>query len=127
MASLPTYRVGSTLGLVLLLSSCVNALAAPPAADYPIQPVPFTAVSFADGFWAPRLETNRQVTVRHNFAKCETTNRIRNFEVAGGQRAGCLRGPVRLQRLGRLQGDRGRVLLACACGPIPSSTSTSTG
>ena len=105
----------SSLGVVLagLTLAAASATAASPAADYPIRPVPFTAVSFEDGFWAPRLETNRKVTVRHNFAKCETTGRIRNFDVAAGARAGGLRGALRLRRLRRLQGDRGRLLLAC--------------
>jgi DUF1680 family protein len=62
------------------------------AADYPIRPVPFTAVAIADGFWSPRLETNRRVTLRHNFAKCETTHRIRNFAVAGGLEPGAFEG-----------------------------------
>jgi hypothetical protein len=58
--------------------------AAAPAGDYPIRPVPFTAVAIDDGFWSPRLETNRAVTVRHDFDKCETTGRVANFAVAGG-------------------------------------------
>ncbi len=67
------------------LAVAVSARAAAAAGvDYPIRPVPFTAVQIADGFWAPRLETNRSVTVRHDFDKCETTGRIANFAVAGG-------------------------------------------
>ena len=31
--------------------------------DYPITAVPFTAVTLADRFWLPRLETNRTVTI----------------------------------------------------------------
>ena len=42
------------------------------------------AVQVAEGFWWPRLETNRQVTVWYDFGKCEDTGRIANFEVAGG-------------------------------------------
>ena len=30
--------------------------------DYPVQPVPFTAVHLNDVFWAPRIETNRTAT-----------------------------------------------------------------
>lgn len=52
--------------------------------DYPIQPVPFTKVHFADSFWAPRLETNRTVTLPYDFQKCEETGRISNFAKAGG-------------------------------------------
>ena len=68
-------------GLVLGVSA---RAAAAPGADYPIRPVPFTAVEIKDGFWSPRLETNRAVTVRHDFDKCETTGRVANFAVAGG-------------------------------------------
>jgi DUF1680 family protein len=64
------------------------APAAAPVADYPIRPVPFTAVAIGDAFWSPRLETNKRTTVRHNFAKCESTSRIRNFEVAASPEKG---------------------------------------
>ena len=50
--------------------------------DYPIQPVPFTAVEVGPGFWAPRMETNRRVTVPYCFARCEDTGRIHNFVAA---------------------------------------------
>ena len=69
------------VGLVVGVSARATAA---PGADYPIRPVPFTAVEIKDGFWSPRLETNRAVTVRHDFDKCETTGRIANFAVAGG-------------------------------------------
>ncbi|HOC90463.1 MAG TPA: glycoside hydrolase family 127 protein, partial [bacterium] len=52
--------------------------------DYPIQPVPFTSVHIEDQFWAPRIETNRAVTIPHAFAQSEKTGRIANFSVAGG-------------------------------------------
>ena len=57
--------------------------------DYPITPVPFTGVTFDDGFWLPRLTTNREVTIPYDFAKCEETGRIDNFAKA----AGLLEGP----------------------------------
>ena len=60
--------------------------------DYPIRPVPFTAVRVDDSFWAPRLKTNRDTTVGYCFAKCEETGRIANFEVAGGLRKGGFQG-----------------------------------
>ncbi|HLK91783.1 MAG TPA: glycoside hydrolase family 127 protein [Polyangia bacterium] len=47
-----------------------------------IDPVPFTRVTLNDGFWAPRLELNRTVTIPHGFAKCEQEGRLRNFERA---------------------------------------------
>jgi DUF1680 family protein len=73
---------------LLLLIAAATAGAAGTEPDYPIRPVPFTAVEIADGFWSPRLETNRRVTVPHDLEKCETTGRIANFEVAGGLREG---------------------------------------
>ncbi len=52
--------------------------------DYPIAPVPFTAVRLTDAFWAPRIEINRTVTIPAIFRKCEETGRIDNFAIAGG-------------------------------------------
>lgn len=52
--------------------------------DYPIRPVPFTEVKLTDHFWRPRLETNRAITIRHVFRKCEETGRMDNFSLAGG-------------------------------------------
>jgi len=52
--------------------------------DYPVSPVPFTSVHINEGFWKPRLDTNREVTIPFDFAKCEETGRINNFAVAGG-------------------------------------------
>jgi DUF1680 family protein len=46
--------------------------------------VPFTDVTVADEFWAPRMETNGKVTVAYDFEKCEQTGRIDNFAKAGG-------------------------------------------
>jgi DUF1680 family protein len=56
--------------------------------DYTITPAPFTAITFADAFWRPRLETNRRVTLPFNFRKCEETGRIDNFAKAAGQKEG---------------------------------------
>ena len=53
-----------------------------PNHDYPVQPVPFTAVHLADVFWAPRIETNRQVTIPFAFQQCELSGRVDNFERA---------------------------------------------
>ena len=50
-----------------------------PPRDYPVKPVPFTNVHFNDGFWAPRIEVNRTVSIPFAFEKCEETGRITNF------------------------------------------------
>src|SRR6266849_3522887 len=55
---------------------------AKPNHDYPVQPVPFTAVHLNDAFWAPRIETNRQVTIPFAFQQCELSGRVDNFERA---------------------------------------------
>ena len=47
--------------------------------DYPVKPVPFTAVHVTDGFWAPRIEINRTVTIPFAFQKDEETGRLDNF------------------------------------------------
>ncbi len=60
--------------------------------DYPIKPVPFTSVHIKDDFWSKRLETNRKVTLPHNFKKCEETGRIDNFAKAAGLMPGRYRG-----------------------------------
>ncbi|MCF6287403.1 MAG: glycoside hydrolase family 127 protein, partial [Candidatus Hydrogenedentes bacterium] len=70
--------------LIIFLGSVLPVSLAHGASDYPIQPVPFTQVHFNDDFWAPRLETNRTVTLPYDFQKCEETGRISNFAKAGG-------------------------------------------
>ena len=70
------------------LSAALLLGAAGPARDYPVKPVPFTAVHLADRFWLPRIEVNRAVTIPFAFAKCEETKRVWNFERA----AAALRG-----------------------------------
>ncbi len=74
------------------IMSLLAATTAAAPRDYPIQPVPFTNVKVQDAFWTPRFETNRTVTVRYDFQKCEETGRIANFEVAGGLMKGGFQG-----------------------------------
>src|SRR5215470_2991143 len=50
-----------------------------PTRDYPVKPVPFTSVHVNDAFWAPRIETNRTVTIPFAFQKDEETGRVDNF------------------------------------------------
>lgn len=56
--------------------------------DYPIQPVLFTAVKFTDNFWAPRIKTNHEITIPFTLGKCESTGRLKNFEIAAGLKTG---------------------------------------
>jgi DUF1680 family protein len=66
---------------VILLSGCSKKSS---TADYPIQPVPFTSVKLTDNFWAPRIKKNATVTIPIAFGYCESTGRVKNFEIAGG-------------------------------------------
>ncbi len=52
------------------------------AADYPIQPVPFTAVRVTGGFWQEKQEVNRTVTVPFALQQCEESGRLKNFDLA---------------------------------------------
>ena len=71
------------LPVIAIAAIAAIAAAATPAKDYPIQPVPFTAVHVQDSFWSPRMETNRAITVWYDFQRCEETGRIDNFAKAG--------------------------------------------
>ncbi len=62
------------------------------AQDYPVHPVPFTAVAISDNFWSKRLETSREVTLPSCFKRCEEIGLIDNFAVAGGLMEGVHRG-----------------------------------
>ncbi len=92
LRSTPHFRRGAIAAplriifLAALLAACERGPSEGQAArkDYPITPVPFTAVRVTDGFWAPRIETNRAVTIPAIFKKCEETGRIDNFAIAGG-------------------------------------------
>src|SRR5215210_2691949 len=46
-----------------------------------LEPVPHTHVQFEDAFWAPRLETNRTVTLPHIYHQLESTGRITAFDL----------------------------------------------
>ncbi len=59
-----------------------------PQRDYNFTPVPFSKVHVTDGFWTPRLETNRTVTIPYAFQQCVETDRISNFEKSAGLAAG---------------------------------------
>lgn len=93
------------IGLTLAVASAIVALegargaaqgTAPSAAtarlakDYPVQPVPFTAVRLDDQFWAPKIETNRTVSIPFAFQQCETTGRVENFILAARALQGTL-------------------------------------
>jgi len=57
-----------------------------------VRPVPVGAVTFADAFWAPRLELNRKTIIPAQWRHCEATGRIDNFRVASGRKQGGFQG-----------------------------------
>lgn len=60
--------------------------------DYHIQPVSSQNIELNANFWSKRIETNTKVTIPYCFEKCEATNRIKNFAVAGGLVEGTFEG-----------------------------------
>jgi DUF1680 family protein len=68
----------STLMLAVLLTGNPTAH----AADYPVQPVPFTAVKLTGGLWQARQETNRNTTLPFAIQQCEASKRLENFDLA---------------------------------------------
>lgn len=69
------------LGFIL----CLVLSSAAQKKDYPITPVPFTSVKLTDKFWLPRIQTNHTVTIPASFKRCETTGRVKNFEMAAAR------------------------------------------
>ncbi len=74
-------------GIAALINSCSKNT----DADYPIQPVPFTSVKLTDNFWAPRIRKNATVTIPIAFSYCESSGRVKNFEIAGGLDTGAFK------------------------------------
>ena len=65
----------------LALSASAAKKATAPA---PIQEVSFTQVHLNDGFWSPRIEINRTVSIPSAFHECEVNGRFDNFALAAG-------------------------------------------
>ncbi|MFH1198344.1 MAG: beta-L-arabinofuranosidase domain-containing protein [bacterium] len=73
---------------IILLMICSITLSQKAQKDYPIKPVPFTKVKLTDNFWAPRLKTDKDVTIPIAFQKSDETGRIKNFRIAAGLEEG---------------------------------------
>lgn len=59
--------------------------------DYPFQLPAITNATVTGGFWLPRIETNRTVTLKSDFKNCETA-RIPNFRNAAARKWGTFKG-----------------------------------
>ena len=69
----------------------MNAAAVLDLSDSPhaaVRPVPPGRVEVADGFWAERMRGMRAHGLDRQFAQCEVTGRLRNFERAAGRLEG---------------------------------------
>ena len=64
---------------VLLCFTTLNLRA---ASDYPVQPVPFTSVRLTGGLLANCQATNNAVTMPVALDQCESSGRIKNFDLA---------------------------------------------
>ena len=72
-------------------AAAVMATAWAAGAAESLKAVPFTRVTL-EGFWQPRIETNRTSTIPYDFKKSEETGRIANFARAGGLEPGPFEG-----------------------------------
>src|SRR3972149_1610350 len=78
--------------LALLLTATWTSLCGQGLADYGIKAVAFENVTVSDGFWKPRLDTNRSATVPHSIQQCVITGRLENFEKSAGKKEGHFEG-----------------------------------
>lgn len=69
----------------LLLAAVTGIPASAQNSDYTYQAVPFTQVKLQDQFWLPRIKTNHTVTIPASFERCESTGRVKNFEMAAAR------------------------------------------
>ena len=78
--------------VAMLVLSHVACLQADEPKHRELSAVPFTDVKVQDDFWAPRIKTNREVSLPHNFKWCEETGRFSNFSKAAGDMEGKFEG-----------------------------------
>ena len=71
--------------LILAVMTVGAAISSLWAADYPIKAASMTKTRVTGGFWFDRLATNRLVTLKTCFAKCNETPRIANFTNAAAR------------------------------------------
>jgi len=87
------FPIGFLLPILALAATAVSC--SEDRRDLPvteIQEVPFTATRITDDFWAPRIETNRTVSIPAALHQCDINGRFDNFAIAGGLKKGEHRG-----------------------------------
>ncbi len=81
------------LVVIATFPAVIAAAGAPRLArDYPITAVPLTAVHVTGGFWAPKIATNRTVSIPHIMQQNEITGRVANFLKAAHAEPGAYQG-----------------------------------
>lgn len=78
MISRRHFFTPAAVSFLLTSSFCLRSI----AADYPVQPVPFTSVHVTGGFWQRKQEINRTVTLPFALQQCEDSGRLKNFDLA---------------------------------------------
>jgi DUF1680 family protein len=88
------WWIGAFLSGLPFLQFCHPAIlqSQSQVSQYPIAPVPLTAVTVADGFWAPKIAINRTVTIPHILKENEDTGRVDNFRKAAHTIGGAFKG-----------------------------------
>lgn len=76
---------------LLTMISAAFAVHAAFGGDYPYSSAALTNVTVTGGFWLPSFETNRLVTLKADFEKCEL-ERIPNFRRAAAHEWGTFKG-----------------------------------
>jgi len=76
-------NISSRLVLLCFAIGIISIGNAANKSQEPIKQVSFTDVHFTDNFWAPRIETNRTVSIPSAFKECEKNGRFDNFALAG--------------------------------------------
>jgi len=79
------------LGVVLLAAAAVSAGAIERESGR-LKAVSLADVKITDEFWAPRLEINQRIGVRHAFERCDRTGSLSNFDKAARVVQGDYRG-----------------------------------
>jgi uncharacterized protein len=82
----PSYRIAAVLALTL--AGAAPLAQRPATIAYPIRPVPLDQVQITGGFWRPRLDTNRLVTIPHILQQNEATGRVDNLRKGAGRMPG---------------------------------------
>ncbi len=70
--------------VLIVLTAFLLPVSAQKQQNSAIRQIPFNEVHFTDGFWAPRIEINRTVSIPSAFRECEKNGRFDNFALAGG-------------------------------------------